>query len=310
MQDKPHLICVGCYDGSVAVYNLATPNEANRAIPTHKSTALTGKHTDPVWQVKWQPDDLDKRHNFFSVSADSLVRGWTMVKNELHFRDVIELEAAEVAADDDDMEATKYAGICFAFNPTQDHLYLVGTEEGKIMKCSKAYNAKFLTTYEAHGMAVYGLKWNSYHDGVFVSCSADWSVKVWDHEYPLSLFEFDLGAAVGDVAWAPFSSTLFAAVCANGFLHIFDLAISKTEAVHVSQIIKKGKLTHVSFNSEYPVLVLGDDRGNVTSFKLSPNLRKNFAVRDTEVEVEKLNKLLESMKELDIQTGKPLYGTA
>eukprot|EP00038_Savillea_parva_P008024 m.174145 g.174145 ORF g.174145 m.174145 type:complete len:742 (-) comp13793_c0_seq1:370-2595(-) len=311
MPDKPHLLCVGCYDGSVAVYNLACPDEAQRMQPTHKSTALTGKHTDPVWQVQWQPDDLDKCHNFYSVSADSLVRGWTMVKNELQYRDVIELTSSEKEADATDMEATKFAGTCFAFNPTQEHLYLVGTEEGRIMKCSKAYNAKFLSVYKAHAMAVYGLKWNPFHSGVFVSCSADWTVKVWDHDYPLCLFEFDLGAAVGDVAWAPYSSTQFAAVTANGFLHIFDLAVSKTEAVHVSQIIKRGgKLTHVSFNKDYPVLVIGDDRGNVTSFKLSPNLRKNFATRDSEAEVQKLDKLLESMKELDIQTGKPLFGSA
>jgi len=309
MTDKPFMICVGFYDGSVAVYNLANTNEASRAIPTYKSTALTGKHTDPVWQVKWQPDDLDKRHNFFSVSADSLVRGWTLVKNELQFRDVIELEEAEVEADDEDMEATKFSGTCFAFNPAQDHLYLAGTEEGKIMKCSKAYNSKFLATYDAHGMAVYGLKWNLFHDRVFVSCSADWGVKVWDHKYPLCLFEFDLNASVGDVTWAPFSSTMFAAVTADGCLHIFDLAISKTEAIHVSQIIKKGKLTHVSFNPDYPVILLGDDRGNVSSFKLSPNLRKGFESRDKEAEEAKLEKLLDSMKELDIQTGKPLYGS-
>ena len=50
--------------------------------------------------------------------------------------------------------------------------------------------------------------------------------------------------------------------------------------------------------------------GNVTSFKLSPNLRKSFDKRDRDAEVEKLEKLLDSMKELDIQTGKPLYTSA
>jgi len=30
------------------------------------------------------------------------------------------------------------------------------------------------------------------------------------------MFTFDLGSAVGDVAWAPYSSTVFAAVTADG----------------------------------------------------------------------------------------------
>jgi hypothetical protein len=35
---------------------------------------------------------------------------------------------------------------------------------------------------------------------------------------------FDLGAAVGDIAWAPYSSTVFAAVTDDGKVHVFDLA--------------------------------------------------------------------------------------
>ena len=52
---------------------------------------VAGKHTDPVWQVRWQKDDLDNNLNFFSVSSDGRVTCWTMVKNELHFHDIITL---------------------------------------------------------------------------------------------------------------------------------------------------------------------------------------------------------------------------
>ena len=34
------------------------------------------------------------------------------------------------------------------------------------------------------------------------------------------MFTFDLGSAVGDVAWAPYSSTVFAAVTADGKANI------------------------------------------------------------------------------------------
>ncbi|GCB63238.1 hypothetical protein scyTo_0013178, partial [Scyliorhinus torazame] len=43
----PHLIAVGFYDGCVAVYNI----KERSAKPVYKSSAKSGKHTDPVWQV-------------------------------------------------------------------------------------------------------------------------------------------------------------------------------------------------------------------------------------------------------------------
>jgi len=66
----------GFYDGSVAVYNIADDKKR----PKYQSTARNGKHTDPVWQVRWQKDDLDNNLNFYSVSSDGRVVCWTLVK--------------------------------------------------------------------------------------------------------------------------------------------------------------------------------------------------------------------------------------
>ncbi|KAK4816900.1 hypothetical protein QYF61_024542 [Mycteria americana] len=59
--DHPYLVAVGFYDGNVAIYNLkkATPQ------PSYKSSAKSGKHTEPVWQtpesqIICAPDDIGK----------------------------------------------------------------------------------------------------------------------------------------------------------------------------------------------------------------------------------------------------------
>lgn len=39
-------------------------------------------------------------------------------------------------------------------------------------------------------------------------------------------------------------------------------------------MVKKARLTKVVFNPRWPVLLVGDDKGCVTSLKLSPNLRR------------------------------------
>ncbi len=44
--------------------------------------------------------------------------------------------------------------------------------------------------------------------------------------------------------------------------------------VRALQVVKKAKLTKIVFNPKWPVVLVGDDKGCVTSLKLSPNLRK------------------------------------
>ena len=85
---------------------------------------------------------------------------------------------------------------------------------------------------------------------------------------------FDLGNAVGDVCWSPYSSTVFAAVTSDGKVHVFDLAQNKHEPLCEQKVVKRAKLTHACFNKRDFILIVGDDRGGVNSMKLSPNLRK------------------------------------
>ena len=213
-QHHHSLLAVGCYDGTVLVYDVRS--KINR--PIYSSSIRTGKHTDPVWQVHWQLEDLAKELNFFSISSDGQVASWIMSKNELKMEPVMQLKLVATARDDpDEVNLSGLAGgCCFDFNRHNEHLFIVGTEEGKIHKCSKAYSGQYLETYQGHHMAVYTVKWNPFHPRVFISCSADWTVKIWDHQTSTPILSFDLNNAVGDVAWAPYSSTVFAAVTSDG----------------------------------------------------------------------------------------------
>ncbi|CAF3422901.1 unnamed protein product [Rotaria socialis] len=305
----PHysnLLCCGFYDGSVAVYNIADENKQ----PKYHSTSRNGKHTDPVWQVSWQKDDLDNNLNFFSVSSDGRVVCWTLIKNDLTYTDVVQLKLEKPANQTEEgfPLISLGCGTCFDFNIQQDYLFIVGTEEGKIQKCSKSYNNQFLDTFDAHHMAVYAVRWNKFHPKVFASCSADWSVKIWDINYQEPLFVYDLGSPVGDVVWAPYSSTVFAACTADGKVYVFDLNVNKYEPLCEQMVVqkKRTKLTHITFNQHYPILLAGDDRGNVTSLKLSPNLRKRPKAKKgqeiidgPEAEVAKLEKILSLIRDPD-----------
>uniref|UniRef100_A0A8C0ETF0 Dynein axonemal intermediate chain 1 n=1 Tax=Bubo bubo TaxID=30461 RepID=A0A8C0ETF0_BUBBB len=309
--DHPYLVAVGFYDGNVAIYNLKKATSQ----PSYKSSAKSGKHTEPVWQVKWQKDDMDNNLNFFSVSSDGRIVSWTLVKNELVHTDVIKLsvEGTTMQGPEGLQLQTLGCGTSFDFHKKLDNLFLVGTEEGKIYKCSKCYSSQFLDVFEAHHMAVDSVSWNPYHLKVFISCSSDWTVKIWDHTIKTPMFIYDLNSAVGDVAWSPYSSTVFAAVTTDGKAHVFDLSINKYEALCTQLVVakKKNKITHIQFNPVYPVVIIGDERGHVTSLKLSPNLRRmpkekkgQEVKKGPEVEIAKLDKLLNLVRDPESKAGK------
>ncbi|XP_077459012.1 dynein axonemal intermediate chain 1-like [Stigmatopora argus] len=298
-----YLVAVGFYDGCVCVYNLMNKGHE----PEYKSTVNNGKHTDPVWQVRWQND---KSLNFFSLSSDGRVVSWILSKKELLFSDAIRLVLDYSVSDGPEgiQNLTAASGTSFDFHPQIEDLYIVGTEEGKIHKCSKNYSNQYLKTFDAHNMAVDTVKWNPYHPKVFISCSSDWTVKIWDLDYNTPMFTFELNASVGDVGWAPYSSTVFTAVTTDGLVHVFDLVINKFQAICQQPVVnkKKTRLTHIEFNPTNPVVIVGDDRGSVISLKLSPNLRKKpkgkkgrDLVEGPEAEVAKMEKLLSLLRDLE-----------
>jgi dynein intermediate chain 1 len=179
----PALLAVGCYDGTVMVFDIRLKGNNK---PIYQSTVRTAKHTDPVWEVRWQAEDESKQLSFYSISSDGRVTAWNLMKNKLEPEEVIKLKLV-IDQDKELVENKKEAflyglagGMCFDFNKFQEHLFLVGTEEGKIHLCSKAYSGQYLETYEGHYLAVYAVKWNTYHPRVFISCSADWTIKMWD----------------------------------------------------------------------------------------------------------------------------------
>ena len=65
-------------------------------------------------------------------------------------------------------------------------------------------------------MTVYAVKWNNIHQRIFLSASADWTLKLWEGDNPRPVMSFDLENPVGDAAWSPHSATVFAAVTDDG----------------------------------------------------------------------------------------------
>ena len=75
---------------------------------------------------------------------------------------------------------------------------------------------------------------------------------------------FALGSPVGDVAWSPFSATIFAAVTEDGLARVFDLSRNATEPLCEQRLTAKAGLTRIAFNPQLDVILVGDDRSAQT----------------------------------------------
>ena len=71
------------------------------------------------------------------------------------------------------------SGMSFDFNKHDGRIYIAGTEDGHIYKCSTSYSEQYLETYSGHLGPVYSVQWSPFQSNLFISSSADWSVKLW-----------------------------------------------------------------------------------------------------------------------------------
>ena len=69
---------------------------------------------------------------------------------------------------------------CVSFKPGSDEIFLIGTDEGMIYKCTTEYYSIFLETYEGHDTPINNITWNTYITSIFASCGSEWLVKIWD----------------------------------------------------------------------------------------------------------------------------------
>ncbi|CAD1473387.1 unnamed protein product, partial [Heterotrigona itama] len=271
----PHLLVIGTMDGAVAVYNIMLPPTT----PQYRSNDVVQKHGGIVWEIHWAPDTEEGNLAFYSVSIDGKINYWILSENDLALTTVITL---------------------FLDRPP------IPGPDGTMITL-KAYSSVYMRTYnEAHNMPVYRIVFNKFNSNIFASCSGDWRIKIWEDDRMEPLFMFDLGVPIGDVQWAPYSSTVLACVSNDGKVTVFDLNINKYRPICSQQIVsrKKYKLTRLAFNNKLPFIIVGDDKGTVNTLKLSPNLRlkvkptkKQLHLTHRELEIMKLERLLSFVRE-------------
>ncbi|KAI8896045.1 WD40-repeat-containing domain protein [Globomyces pollinis-pini] len=275
-KSNPGLLAVGFHDGRVAIYDVRKPDK-NCVLDSENN----GKHRDPVWELKWVErervagDEQSRGETLVSVSTDGRVTQW-MIRKGLEYMDLMLLKRISKQKSNgtkgnvnaNSFIARQAGGLCFDFNSKDSNTYIVGTEDGQIHRCSCSYNEQYLNTYSSHTGPINKVKYSPFVPTVFLSCSSDWTIRLWNQDSEEEVFKFQSGRdTINDISWSPLSATYFGTVSSNGRLEIWDLEFSVLDPIINHNVLDR-QLTAVAFASQSPVVITGDDYGAVTFYKL------------------------------------------
>lgn len=267
-QEHPHLLAAGMYDGSVAIYDIRD----NTDKPALESAHATGKHSEPVWGVKWVAKESTKQsQQLMSVSTDGSVQQWSMKKG-LVPHELMQLKRipnrAQFQGSHMEGISREASGLCFDFPIDDGTQYFAGTEDGLIHKCSVSYNEQTLENYYGHTGPVYKVRASPFLADAFLSCSADWTVALWDQKTTKPVLTFQSGHDyVMDINWAPNNACVFGSVSRDGRVEVWDLESSPLDPV-IKHQVEGMDLTAVLFAPNAPVVLTGANNGVIDVYRM------------------------------------------
>ncbi|KAL1520245.1 hypothetical protein AB1Y20_023715 [Prymnesium parvum] len=276
----PYLLAAGLYDGTVCIFDVRKQESKPMLESGHGSG---GKHTDPVWQLAWVDQGAERGEVLVSISTDGRVTQWNMKKGLEHVplmnlkrvaAPAKSTKEGAAAAGSEGIISRKASGLCVAFSLKDPNIYLAGTEDGHIHKCSCSYNEQHLDNYFGHAGPVYKLRWSPFCENIFLSCSADWSIKLWNQERSEAIFTFSSATDyVADICWSPDNSSVFASVTGDGRLDIWDISVNTLDPI--TSVQTNQRLSSVAFSNNSPVIIVGHNNGVVDVYSLTGSLAES-----------------------------------
>jgi len=184
--------------------------------------------------------------------------------------------------------------------------FLVGTEQGKIISCSrkgKTNADKLGTMYEGHCGPVYGVQRNFFYPKFFVTVG-DWTVRLWNEDLraPIMSSKY-FNHYMMDTCWSPTRPGVFITVNGEGTLDVWDYYYKQNDSTLRMQVDADG-LRSVRMQDGGSLLATGSVDGSVYMLELCEGLsvmqhnEKNSVLQMLERESKREKNLEARAKEL------------
>lgn len=274
--ERPSFLAVGLQDGNLAVFDVIAATDTAQFDTRDRDIA--NKHSQPVWDLKWVVRERmigeERGEILVSAGADGRVLQWSLLRGLEHTEIMLAKRVAkDTSTTSGEVLHKGNAKAAFMartatlmgidFLPDDHNIYLLVTEDGNIHRCSCSYNEQFLSSYTGHSGAIYRVCCNPNEPQVFLTCGADWSVKLWlrDSEQPRASLQASV-APVLNATWSPHCPSVLASL-SGGTLSVWDLAVRPMDPVISVPVSEDSTLTSVLFASNADAILTGDSAGRV-----------------------------------------------
>lgn len=233
----PFVLAVGMLDGNVVLLDIREDDAVILGATVDQK--ISYGHLGPVWQVYWiievdsSNEDIELE-SMLTLGDDGLLKKWTINKG---LESVILMKVGrstmQVPGRREKRSESLITSLSIAYTvcffPKSSDLFLLGTEEGFVHKCSTAYKESYLSTYVGHTGPVFRVTFSPFDDTVFISCGGDWTVKLWKLEHSAPLLTLQTGhRTIFDVTCSIFLSTVF--ICLTEYrVEVWDLSQNTLE---------------------------------------------------------------------------------
>ena len=287
---NPYLIVVSDYQGEIMIFDLR--NNSNK--PIADSSEVKDKHTDIVWECKWIERPNDKNEIIITTSSDGKIKEWSLKKG-LEVTDLLKMKKSTsfpmkqlnpfakylkkdrtttIGGKDKEIKETLIFrdanGLSFDFPKNDNTVYYVALEECTVHKCRISYKDQYIDNYYGHQGPVYKIRCNPFDPNILISCSYDWTVKIWNskHNYPvMNLHTNELSHQVNDIEWSWDTSTVFGDVADDGRIEIWDLARSAIQPIIINMEDKASKKS-IKFSEGGKIVAAGDSEGCIAIYRI------------------------------------------
>ena len=287
---SPYLIVVSDYTGEIMIYDLRN----NTAKPYADSSEVKDKHTDIVWECKWIERPNDKNEIIVTTSSDGKIKEWSLKKG-LEVTDLLKMkkttsfpmkqlnpfanylkknrkdasgkEGKEIK---DTLIFREGNGLSFDFPKNDTTIYYVALEECTIHRCRISYKDQYTDNYYGHQGPVYKIRCNPFDPNILISCSYDWTLKLWNNKLNYSVMNLhtnELSHQVNDIVWSNDTSTVFACVADDGRIEIWDLARKAIQPIIIEDIGTAAKKS-IKFAKGAKIIATGNAEGNIDVFRI------------------------------------------
>lgn len=263
-KENPQLLAIGLSNGRIEIRDIRHDQD--------EFVAKSDRHFDspgfePIWQIEWLSGGSNSLGQILTISQDGRImkynfttgpflRGFMLMR--LNCVEGV-VEGLPIAKSKKIIEGDRHPqALCVQIHPVKKEIYLVGTNEGCIHRCSINYSNKksplpflgdsllkfqfFISAknqhhsgvLQVHNGSVFSVEYSPWSPKIFLTCGSDWFIRIWIEGIFKPIVELSSGiGGINCAAWSPVHSTIIVC-CTNEVVEIWDIRrrILKPVAVH------------------------------------------------------------------------------